>query len=293
MRQPINLLFGLVCILAACTAPVASLDSPTPTATHTLAPAPSWTPASEGNTPTFTVSPTEVVTTTPLPPLPSPTLENQVCSPLAGYMLSELPGIVSNPYHPPAPGSDDPHQGVDLADRLDGSGMAVTGMPVQAILAGKVVLAQADRFPYGFAVIVESELPALPEKVRAWFPTAAPLWTANPALNCPDVPLPGGESTERSAYILYAHLLDTPLVQVGETVACGQVIGAVGQSGNALAPHLHLEIRIGPSGWNPGSLAHYTNDARPEEMGQYCTWRVSGIFQHLDPLEWLAEFPIP
>lgn len=44
-------------------------------------------------------------------------------------------------------------------------------------------------------------------------------------------------------YSLYAHL-SRILVQVGEHVSPGQVIGEVGASGAAIGSHLHLEIRI-------------------------------------------------
>jgi murein DD-endopeptidase MepM/ murein hydrolase activator NlpD len=207
--------------------------------------------------------------------------------------LDDLEGIVSNPYRPPRPGSDDPHQAVDLAERMDGSGMALAGMAVQALLPGRVVLAQADRFPYGNTVIVETPLDAIPQPLWETLPSIAPLWTPNPALNCPEVPQPDAQSPQRSVYVLYAHLQDPPQVQVGESLLCGQVIGAIGQTGNALAPHLHLEMRAGPAGWQTAALAHYTNSASLEEMGQYCTWRVSGIFQHLDPLQWLEKISAP
>ena len=41
----------------------------------------------------------------------------------------------------------------------------------------------------------------------------------------------------------YAHLRRFS-VREGERVTAGQVIGAVGQSGNATGPHLHYEVRI-------------------------------------------------
>jgi peptidoglycan DL-endopeptidase CwlO len=41
---------------------------------------------------------------------------------------------------------------------------------------------------------------------------------------------------------LYGHL-DTVLVNSGDDVFAGQIIGTVGSSGNATGPHLHFEIR--------------------------------------------------
>jgi murein DD-endopeptidase MepM/ murein hydrolase activator NlpD len=55
---------------------------------------------------------------------------------------------------------------------------------------------------------------------------------------------------------LYAHL-STVAVTVGQGVATGQAIGATGNSGNSLGPHLHLEIwsasgvRVDPCGYVP------------------------------------------
>jgi murein DD-endopeptidase MepM/ murein hydrolase activator NlpD len=200
--------------------------------------------------------------------------------------LEDLSAAVSNPFNPPAPGSDDPHQGVDLADRLPGSSAAVTGKPVLAALGGRVAGVVSDRFPYGNAVIIETLLENLGAGLEQALslPTPLPQPLTNPALTCPPVALPYSQTGQRSVYLLYAHMLDAPSVQVGQELSCGEVIGAIGQSGNALNPHLHIEARVGPSGSRFGSLAHYDNRATAEEMGLYCLWRVSGTFQLLDPL---------
>ncbi|GAA1518300.1 hypothetical protein GCM10009827_036800 [Dactylosporangium maewongense] len=49
---------------------------------------------------------------------------------------------------------------------------------------------------------------------------------------------PGGIAT------LYCHMVRKALVQPGEQVKAGQVIGYVGSSGNSSAPHLHFEVHI-------------------------------------------------
>jgi len=212
-----------------------------------------------------------------------------VCSPLDGVPLEELDERVVNPYAPPPLGSDDPHQGVDLAQLLPGSDIAVEGLPVHTALAGRVAGVVRDRFPYGNALLVETPLDSLPAAWGAW--EALPASGATPqgrnSLTCPPAePQALGIGPGRSLYLLYAHLQEAPAFQTGDPLECGQVVGRIGGSGNALNPHLHLEGRVGPAGAVFTGLAHYETRAAPVEMGNYCLWRVSGSYLPLDPL-WL------
>lgn len=75
-------------------------------------------------------------------------------------------------------------------------------------------------------------------------------------------------------FTLYGHLQDLQ-VQAGQVVARGQQIGRVGDTGIAIGPHLHFEVRVGnrydyrstrnPALWlvpypNNGTLAGYVSD---------------------------------
>ncbi len=156
-----------------------------------------------------------------------------------------------------------------------------------AVLEGQVALVVSGRFPYGNAVLVETPLDTLPP---AWLekldlpPVPAEPQVSN-ALTCPTpAASPEWDPEAHSLYLLYAHMLEPPTLETADTVSCGQVIGAIGSSGNALNPHLHLEVRVGPAGARFPGMAHYDASAKPEEMTAYCQWRVSGSFVHIDPL---------
>jgi murein DD-endopeptidase MepM/ murein hydrolase activator NlpD len=262
--------------LASCAAPPPPALPDTPTAP------PSATAAA-----TATAAPTRTpVPPSPLPPTepPSPPPGVQVCSPLEGIEPAALGSMINNPFHPPRMGSDDPHQGVDFGDILAGTSISQQGRGVQAVLPGVVMAVMRDRFPYGNAVIVEVTGETLLPPNLDW-PTPVPTLAAHPSLTCPASDYPSTWEVERrSLYLLYAHMQGSTQVQVGDSVSCGQTLGAVGNSGNSINPHLHLEARIGPVGARLESLAHYTNSASANEMSAYCLWRVSGWFQPVNPM---------
>lgn len=273
------LLFGAL-LLTACQTPSTPVQSPAAALSPVVsaaAPLPSATP---------TAQPTAAPTVVPTPAA-------RVCAPLEGYTSETLETAVSNPYHPPKAGSDDPHQGVDLVVKQ--GDLSVAGHNVQAALSGTVVMALNDRFPYGNAVLIATALDELPAGFTALLPeppqaTAVP----DPRLTCPSFNIPVEWNTAPSMlYILYAHMQSAPTVRPGDSVTCGQTLGTVGNSGNAINPHLHFEVRLGPANASFDSMAHYDASASADEMANYCTWRISGWFQHLDPLPLLAQVSTP
>jgi murein DD-endopeptidase MepM/ murein hydrolase activator NlpD len=269
----------LVLLVAACSAPVIENSSPTPTF---LLPT-----KSPQTSPTTTPLPSSTPTRTQTLPTPTKALISQVCSPLDGISHEEIPDTIVNPYHPPNVGSDDPHQGVDFASRFDGDSFALEGYPVAAVLEGQVVSVLENRFPYGNAIMIETALEDLSRDMigKLEIPTPAPTRGPHPSLTCPmEVFTSTLDTDERSLYLLYAHLQEAAPSEPGEEIHCGQLLGATGSTGNALNPHLHLEIRVGPSEARFQSMAHYDTSATAEEMSFYCAWRVSDLFQLVDPM---------
>ena len=90
----------------------------------------------------------------------------RICPPFPGYSRDQLIEAISNPFRPPSrPGSDDPHQAIDLAVTLNG--LSMQGDPVHLVLDGRVAAVVADRFPYGNALLVETPLEGLPMELLA------------------------------------------------------------------------------------------------------------------------------
>jgi murein DD-endopeptidase MepM/ murein hydrolase activator NlpD len=222
----------------------------------------------------------------------TPIVETDFCSPLKDIPYHDAPSFVTNKYSPPEPGSDNPHQGIDLSILDNVMGIAVGGNTVQAMIDGQVAAIIIDRFPYGNAVIIETHIDVLPEP----FPKSSPDPTMilSPRVNsltCPEEEtsskvnqIRNNSRDEKSLYLIYAHLELPPEFQIGDPVKCGQTIGKIGSSGNAINPHLHLEARVGPTGVWFSSMSHYNTDASLKEMANYCIWRTSGLFRPINPL---------
>ena len=93
------------------------------------------------------------------------------------------------------------------------------GRGVRVVLPGRVAAVMADRFPYGNALLVETQWEDLPAGWAERLPTPAPTPLApRSALTCPDEFSVGGETDRRSLYLLYAHMLAPPEVRVGDSV---------------------------------------------------------------------------
>ena len=296
-RQLIHRHLLLPAILAACVllfAGCRQLPDPAAGSAHTPSQSPTTTiPTQDLATRKPTVKPSPTLTPSETPTTQPSGINRPVCSPLDGIELAELVEIVSFAYDPPPSGRDDGHHGIDFSYYRRGDQASIQGLPVRSVLPGTIAAIIEDRPPYGNMLIIETPLSLLPEgwPARLDLPQPQPPLPENPRLTCPPVDLPGWESAHRSLYLLYAHLDQPPSYIFGDVVDCGEVIGAVGNSGMSGNPHLHLEVRIGPSGAAFPALAHYDNAASPEEMGYYCAWRVSGLFQMIDPLAVLLLAP--
>lgn len=268
-------------MVAAC-----SVQSPsslvTPTEIPQQSPTPSYTqtptPTSLPPTPTITPSPTRVTAS----------------SPLQGITIPQLTEIVTNPLITPAPGLDDGHHGIDFSYYRRGESIGITGLPVQAVLGGRVSAALTDTWPYGNVIIIESTLAEIPPQWVSLLNLGLPITAIQPdnRLTCPAFDAsPYTQSTQKSLYILYAHLLNPPQSSPGNWISSGEILGAVGNTGFSGNPHLHLEFRVGPSDVQFDQMAHYINTATQKEMVNYCLWRVSGVFQIIDPLLLLNARP--
>lgn len=216
------------------TAPL-HLPTATPTATWTISPTPTSTPTSvDTDTPTPSVAPTPTPTATSTP-TPTPTA-TATPTPLRPGRLWPTPDVAqatdhywlvrpfgpehrqwagpTYPYGSTAGGQLRIHHGIDIQNP--------EGTPVLAVAPGTVLFAGDDSQVafgpflnfYGQLIILRLDM----------------------------------TYRDRPIYVLYGHLSEIH-VQEGEHVDAGQPIGAVGMTGIAMGPHLHLEVRLGENSY--------------------------------------------
>jgi murein DD-endopeptidase MepM/ murein hydrolase activator NlpD len=243
--------------------------------------------------PTNTPFPTLQPTTTPIIPSSTPIFVNQICSPLQGETLTSISQIITQPFKMPPLGSDDSskgHHGVDFSYYRRNGRIGIQGLPVYSSLQGIVIAVLKQKEVYGNAIIIETPLEQIPS---AWLaqlqlPEIAPTIVPNQRLTCPSIkdgPNSRLNVNKRSLYLLYAHLEQPPQLHIGDSVNCGQQIGLVGNSGRSTNPHLHVEVRIGPSGAIFEGMDHYIASSSDLERYNYCIWRVSNLFELTDPMK--------
>lgn len=230
--------------------------------------------------------------TTPLPEAASNGEPQMISSPLYGISLQELPGTISQNFIAPPTGEDSGHHGVDFAFWSRGDQASILGLPITAVFPGKVVSAFNEiRLPYGYLIITETPLSAVPQTVlnTIKLPVLSASGGQADKLYCPPGFVDQWNTESQSLYVLYGHLNNPPTLEVGQLVNAGDVIGDVGNTGASSAPHLHLEMRIGPSNASFQSLGHYEVAISDKERHDYCTWRISGVFQMFDPMTILSQ----
>ncbi|MFZ5882151.1 MAG: M23 family metallopeptidase [Chloroflexota bacterium] len=189
-------------------------------------------PAAAEALPTLTFTPAPPLTAPPslTPPphtptalLPSPTATSLPCDPhVEAFCITEGHFIFQSPILPPGNpfldisyrygttqnGLREPHHGVELLGGF--------GTPVHAAGDGVVQFAGPDK-------------EAVYSPWKDFYGNFVVIRHAN------------------EMYTLYAHL-SRLMVEAGQEVRVGEVIGEVGQSGAATGPHLHFEVRKGSDG---------------------------------------------
>lgn len=269
---------------------VTETDLPTQTLTNT----PTAT-ASPTNTPGVTLQPTNTLlplftaTSAPASTPLAMDFTTLVASPLQSIGRTELTGIITQVFELPPAGEDSGHHGVDFGFWRRGNLTSIEGVPVLSVFPGKVASAyNRIRNPYGYMTIVETPLSSLPQdfvdSIQLSEESSVPTNPSN-RLTCPTGFADWWDPNKQSLYVLYAHMKEPPLVKLGQTLITGDQVGLVGNTGASSAPHLHLEMRIGPSNASFTSMGHYDSTTTELERHNYCMWRISGEFQLLDPMQ--------
>lgn len=203
--------------------------------------------------------------------------------------MASLTEIITQPFKMPPLGFDNDHQGVDFSYYRRNGRIGIQGLEIYSAMEGKVAAVLKQKMVYGNAVMIETPISQIP---FAWlsklnFPSIESTVVPNPRLTCPVVKNDSFsqlDTSKRSLYLLYAHMEQPPVLKVGDVIRCGQIIGTVGNSGKSTNPHLHIEVRIGPSNAVFEGLAHYDASTSEMERHNYCVWRVSNLFEMTDPM---------
>jgi murein DD-endopeptidase MepM/ murein hydrolase activator NlpD len=255
-------------------------------------------------TPFFSPSP-QIITSTPTSePAPTSTplpLVSSACSPLQGIIFDDIRFITSYAYSVKYPFSEGPegdknHPAIDLGffrssqiPHYTGPELSTDdGFPIQSVLPGKVVETVEDLYPYGNMILIETPLDSLTPEFLAKLNIPEPLSKEEKEIRFPcdrnQTPISWSD-TSRSLYILYAHMKEPSTLSAGTQVQCGEVIGAIGATGNTSVSveHLHLEMRVGPSNAKFGTISAYISSSTEEERYNYCIWALSEEFQSIDP----------
>ena len=241
-------------IISAC-----SSQGPLPTAT----PPPLLTPKPSSTLiPSLSPSSTPTASITPFP-------ISQICTPLQDHELARISDYISHPYADPiGSNKESGHHGVDFSYYTkDGSGPPIDGNPIQSMLTGKVVGIGINRLPYGNMLVIETPFENLPNAIAEIFELK-----------------PG-----HSIYLLYAHMLASPIHNIGQSINCGEILGHVGNSGFSGNPHLHLETRAGPSGLILPTMIFYETTATLAEQAAYNEWRSGNTFTLFNPSIFLSR----
>ena len=168
------------------------------------------------------------------------------------------------------------------------------GLEIYSILNGVVAGITNGINPYGNMIIIETPLNTIPkdEIIQLLIPSVLTPNPENPRLICPIKKPEQWLEQPQSIYLLYGHMQHPTKLIVGTPVKAGDLIGYVGSTGASGNPHLHLEMRFGPGGTKFASMGHYNTAITPEEMSEYCLWRISGQYQLTDPMT-LLQIPSP
>jgi murein DD-endopeptidase MepM/ murein hydrolase activator NlpD len=227
------------------------------------------TPFIIDTTGTPTIMPINTPIISPTIPQETPNKLFAMCSPLDGDTIPELWDIISDPYKPPPLGKEERHHGVDFSYYSRKNKKSIEDTAVFAIMSGNVAAVINNRLPYGNMIIIETPVSSLPDEIARM-------------LNL---------EQEDSIYHLYAHMAQSPMFQLGDVIACGQILGEVGKTGyNVVNAHLHLETRIGDPDNTFTNMVFYDTSASLEEMENYSRWRTSGDFIHFNPMDLFSSY---